>query len=49
VRNFETVMAAVQRAGAAIAPATVRELCEAALADEHGSQLGATLARHALA
>jgi indolepyruvate ferredoxin oxidoreductase beta subunit len=49
VRNFETVMAAVQRGGAAIAPATVRELREAALADEHGTQLGATLARHALA
>ena len=49
VRNFETVMAAVQRAGAALAPATLRELRDAALADEHGSQLGATLARHALA
>ena len=49
VRNFETVMSAVQRAGAALAPATLRELREAALADEHGTQLGATLARHALA
>ena len=49
VRNFETVMAVVQRAGAALAPATLRELREAALADEHGTQLGATLARHALA
>jgi indolepyruvate ferredoxin oxidoreductase beta subunit len=49
VRNFEAVMAAVQRGGAAIAPATVRELCEAALADEHGTQLGKTLVRHALA
>ena len=28
---------------------TLRELREAALADEHGSQLAATLARHALA
>jgi indolepyruvate ferredoxin oxidoreductase beta subunit len=49
VRNFETVMAAVQRFGATLAPATLRELCEAALADEHGHALGAILARHALA
>ncbi len=49
LRNFETVMAAVQRAGAALAPATLRELRDAALADEHGDQLRALLARHALA
>ena len=49
VRNFEAIMAAVQKAGTALAPATLRELREAALADEHGAQLGATLARHALA
>ncbi|MEP7303766.1 MAG: indolepyruvate oxidoreductase subunit beta family protein [Caldimonas sp.] len=49
VRNFETVMAALQKAGPTLAPATLRELREAALADEHGSALGATLARHALA
>ena len=49
VRNFETVMAAVHKAGPALAPATLRELREAALADEHGSQLAAMLARHALA
>jgi len=49
VRNFETVMAAVQKAGVALAPATLRELREAALADEHGQALDATLARHALA
>ena len=49
VRNFETVMAVVQKAGSALAPATLRELREAALADEHGQQLGAALARHALA
>ncbi len=42
-------MAALQKGGAAIAPATVRELREAALADENGAQLGAALARHALA
>jgi indolepyruvate ferredoxin oxidoreductase beta subunit len=49
VRNFETVMAAVQKGGTTLAPATLRELREAALADEHGHALGATLARHALA
>jgi len=49
LRNFESVMAAVQRAGAALAPATLRELRDAALADEHGDRLRATLARHALA
>jgi indolepyruvate ferredoxin oxidoreductase beta subunit len=49
VRNFETVMAAVQKAGATLAPATLRELREAALADEHGTKLDATLARYALA
>ncbi|HEX7441167.1 MAG TPA: indolepyruvate oxidoreductase subunit beta family protein [Caldimonas sp.] len=49
VRNFDAVMAAVQRAGAALAPATLRELREAALADEQGAQLEATLTRLALA
>lgn len=49
LRNYDTVMAAVQRAGAAIAPATLRELRDAALADEHGNKLQAVLARHALA
>ena len=48
VRTFDAVMAAVQRAGAALAPATLRELREAALADEQGATLRATLARHAL-
>jgi len=32
-----------------MAPATLRELREAALADEAGTQLRAALARHALA
>jgi len=49
LKNFETLMAAVQRAGAALAPATLRELRVAALADEHGDRLRTTLARHALA
>ncbi|HKX44049.1 MAG TPA: indolepyruvate oxidoreductase subunit beta family protein [Burkholderiaceae bacterium] len=44
-RNFETVMGAVQQAGATIAPAAVRELRDAALADEHGKKLEAALAR----
>jgi indolepyruvate ferredoxin oxidoreductase beta subunit len=49
VRNYETVMAAVARAGAQLAPATLRELREAALADEHGAALKGLLAQHALA
>lgn len=49
VRNYETVMAALQKAGPALAPATLQELREAALADEQGTKLAATLARHALA
>lgn len=48
-RNFETLMQAVDRAGATLAPATLRELRDAALADEHGQQLRTLLARHALA
>ena len=50
LRNYETLMAAsCERAGATLAPATLRELRDAALADEHGDKLRATLARHALA
>ena len=48
VRNYEMVMDAVRRAGSSLAPATLREWCDAALADEHGKQLQAALARHAL-
>ncbi len=47
-RNYETVMAVVERAGAQLAPATLRELRDAALADEHGNKLRAALAQHAL-
>jgi indolepyruvate ferredoxin oxidoreductase, beta subunit len=43
--NFATLMAAADRAGATMAPATLRELREAALADEHGDKLRAALAR----
>jgi indolepyruvate ferredoxin oxidoreductase beta subunit len=42
-------MAAFQRAGTRMAPATLRELRDAALADEQGHQLRTVLARHALA
>ena len=49
VRNYDALMAAVQRAGTRMAPATLRELRDAALADEQGHQLRAMLARHALA
>jgi indolepyruvate ferredoxin oxidoreductase beta subunit len=48
-KSFTTLMAVVGRAGAALAPATLAELREAALADERGLALNAALARHALA
>ena len=41
-------MAAVKRAGPTLAPATLRELRDLALADEHGKQLHAALRRQAL-
>jgi indolepyruvate ferredoxin oxidoreductase beta subunit len=47
--NYQTLMGAVQRAGATLAPAVLGELRDAALADEHGKKLRALLARHALA
>jgi indolepyruvate ferredoxin oxidoreductase beta subunit len=49
LRNYETLMAAVRTGGARVAPATVRELRDAALADEHGDKLRIALGRHALA
>ncbi|HEY2254212.1 MAG TPA: DUF6537 domain-containing protein, partial [Variovorax sp.] len=49
LRNYDTLMDALQRSGASMAPATLRELCDAALADEHGHKLRAALAQHALA
>ena len=48
-RNFGVLMGVVGRAGAALAPATLAELRDAALADEHGLGLAAALRRHALA
>ena len=47
--NYLRLMDAVRAAGQRLAPATLRELREAALADEHGKALQAALARHALA
>jgi len=48
-RNFGVLMGVVGRAGAALKPATLAELRDAALADEHGHGLAAALKRHALA
>jgi indolepyruvate ferredoxin oxidoreductase beta subunit len=47
--NYLRLMEAVRAAGQRLAPATLRELREAALADEHGKALQAALTRHALA
>lgn len=48
LRNYETLMAALERGGASVTPAVLRELRDAALADERGATLQAALARHAL-
>jgi indolepyruvate ferredoxin oxidoreductase beta subunit len=47
--NYQLLMRTVRTAGPTLAPATLRALREAALADEHGKQLQALLSRHALA
>jgi indolepyruvate ferredoxin oxidoreductase beta subunit len=47
-RNFERIRAAWQRSGRDMAPATLRELSEAALADEDGKRLTEVLARYAI-
>jgi indolepyruvate ferredoxin oxidoreductase beta subunit len=49
LRNYETLIAIVQKAGITLAPATLHELRDAALADERGDKLRASLTRHALA
>lgn len=49
LHNYATVMNAVNKAGRTLAPATLRELRDAALADELGHKLQAALVRHALA
>jgi indolepyruvate ferredoxin oxidoreductase beta subunit len=46
--NYETIMEVVERQQQRLAPATLRELRDAALADEHGNKLRECLARHAL-
>ncbi|MDE2370247.1 MAG: hypothetical protein KGN16_14850, partial [Burkholderiales bacterium] len=48
-RHFELLMQAVDAAGASLAPATLRELRDAALADDRGDGLRNALSRHALA
>ncbi|CAB5706547.1 putative indolepyruvate oxidoreductase subunit B [Delftia tsuruhatensis] len=47
--NYELLMRAVQSTGPRLAPATLRALREAALADEHGHALRAALQEQALA
>ena len=47
-RNFERIRSAWQRSGRNMAPATLRELSEAALADEDGKRLTEVLARYAI-
>ncbi len=46
--NYQTLMSVVERQKATLAPATLRELRDLALADEHGKQLHAALRRLAL-
>jgi indolepyruvate ferredoxin oxidoreductase beta subunit len=46
--NYETLMQVVEREQQRLAPATLRELRDAALADEHGNKLRECLARHGL-
>ncbi len=48
LKNYETLMAVVDRHAATLAPATLRSLRDAALADEHGVKLDESLRRHAL-
>ena len=48
-RNFGTLMAVVEKNADTLAPATLRSLRDAALADERGDALHAALVRHALA
>ncbi|PHN61099.1 indolepyruvate oxidoreductase subunit B [Pseudomonas sp. ICMP 8385] len=48
LKNYETLMAVVDEHSRFLAPTTLRELRDAALADEHGHQLRECLQRHAL-
>lgn len=47
LKNYETLMTVVDRHATSLPPLTLRELRDAALADEHGNQLRACLQRHA--
>ena len=49
LRNFELLRSAWRNAGTQLSPATLAELRNAALADEHGVQLQSALVRHSLA
>lgn len=48
LKNYETLMAVVDHHAATLAPATLRTLRDAALADEHGVKLQGSLRAHAL-
>jgi indolepyruvate ferredoxin oxidoreductase beta subunit len=48
-KNYQTLMRVVERQKGTLAPATLRELRSAALADEHGNKLHESLVRQALA
>jgi indolepyruvate ferredoxin oxidoreductase beta subunit len=47
LKNYETLMSVVDRHVDSLNPSTLRELREAALADEHGKALRACIERHA--
>ncbi|MGD7297534.1 DUF6537 domain-containing protein, partial [Ralstonia pseudosolanacearum] len=47
LKHYETLMTVVDRHADTLPPQTLRELRDAALADEHGNQLRACLQRHA--
>ncbi|KJK01492.1 indolepyruvate oxidoreductase subunit B [Burkholderiaceae bacterium 26] len=47
LKNYETLMTVVDRHARSLPPQTLRELRDAALADEHGNQLRACMQRHA--
>jgi indolepyruvate ferredoxin oxidoreductase beta subunit len=45
LRNYDTLLSLLDRRGTMLAPDTLRMLCDAALADEHGEKLKAALAQ----
>ncbi|WP_426399016.1 indolepyruvate oxidoreductase subunit beta family protein [Ralstonia sp. R-29] len=47
LKNYETLMTVVDRHATSLPPLTLRELRDAALADEHGNKLRECLQRHA--